>query len=289
MNGRRREGGVFLSIIVQEYVWGYASQGWRPPAMLTLLAIADYCHPDGTGAYPSIATLAQKTGLTERSVQRIVHHLRDAGVITIKPGHGRGRANVYSIPMAVKGDIEDVKGDIGEIKGDIGDIGEPERVTFTTPKGDIGAAKGDFGATSNQEPLIEPSVYIASGRPLVDVVWPDWYADLSEIPGFNRTLELCQKWLTKKSISESQADAAAAALRGQWPGSRRQYKDAWATFRNWVQRPALQSHSPPRATRKTRLSSTEDLKKGWGGNNHGEYVHNLTTHSSKPSGGSTSR
>lgn len=254
--------------------------------MLTLLAIADYCHPDGTGAYPSIATLAQKTGLTERSVQRIVHQLRDAGVITIKPGHGRGIANVYAIPMAVKGDI-------GEIKGDIGDIGEPERVTFTTPKGDIEDVKGDIPATTNhQKPLlIEPSVYIDNpSQPLIDVFSPDWYVDLSEIPGFHRPLELCQKWLTKKSISESQADAAAAALRGQWPGSRRQYKDAWATFRNWVQRPALQSHSPPRATRKTRLSSTEDLKKGWGGNNHhGEYVDNLETDRSKPSGGSTSR
>src|SRR5579872_2683561 len=42
---------------------------------LVLLAMADHARDDGTGCYPSIDTLARKSSLTRRGVQKIMRRL----------------------------------------------------------------------------------------------------------------------------------------------------------------------------------------------------------------------
>ena len=53
----------------------------RATAKLVLLAMADHAHSDGTNCFPSIATLAKKTGLSRRGTQKLVHKLTSAGFL----------------------------------------------------------------------------------------------------------------------------------------------------------------------------------------------------------------
>lgn len=49
---------------------------------LVLLVISDCAHPDGTGAYPSVGTIAERADCSERSVQYATAALEKAGYIT---------------------------------------------------------------------------------------------------------------------------------------------------------------------------------------------------------------
>jgi hypothetical protein len=64
------------------------SQVWKlskakASALLLELAIADYAHDDGSGAYPSIETLAKKIRMSGRQVQRLVQTLQDMGELSL--------------------------------------------------------------------------------------------------------------------------------------------------------------------------------------------------------------
>lgn len=58
-----------------------------PPARHVLLCLANYANADGTGAFPSVATLTRDTGLSERTVRAKLAVLQDAGLIS--PGNAR--------------------------------------------------------------------------------------------------------------------------------------------------------------------------------------------------------
>jgi hypothetical protein len=49
--------------------------------LLMLLAMADYCHDDGTNIFPGVATLAAKVRISERRAQEVLQSLRDKGLI----------------------------------------------------------------------------------------------------------------------------------------------------------------------------------------------------------------
>src|SRR5262245_56548309 len=86
-----------MSIKVMSHVWEHSQQ--KGSYLLTLLAIADYAHDDGTRAYPSVGTLARKTRLSERNVQYVLHKLADSGELVIQHGAGPKGCHVYSIPL----------------------------------------------------------------------------------------------------------------------------------------------------------------------------------------------
>ena len=62
-----------------------------------LLAIADNAWDDGSNAWPSVATISRKTGLSTRTVQRCIQNLHDINELqTIdRPGH----SNLYRVVM----------------------------------------------------------------------------------------------------------------------------------------------------------------------------------------------
>lgn len=62
-----------MSVTAQSHVWKYSKA--KGSALLVLLAIADYAHDDGTNAWPTLASLAKKTRMTERSMRLILHQL----------------------------------------------------------------------------------------------------------------------------------------------------------------------------------------------------------------------
>lgn len=67
---------------------------------LLLLAIADHAGDTGGDAWPSVPTLARKTGISERSVQRGIQRLEAGGHLRVERGAGRGGTNRYEVVMA---------------------------------------------------------------------------------------------------------------------------------------------------------------------------------------------
>lgn len=75
------------------------SHAWDDPRptgneKLLLLCYADYAHDDGTYSCPSAKTLADKTGLDERTIRRVRTRLVDIGCIRI-----RAELSEYSTPI----------------------------------------------------------------------------------------------------------------------------------------------------------------------------------------------
>jgi hypothetical protein len=104
-----------MSIRVMTQVW--ATSQHKGSRLLLLLAIADFAHDDGTGAYPSIATLAEKIRMSERQVIRLLQALEASGELMVKPGGSRYATNLLTIP--VRGDkLAPLRGDRKAIRGD---------------------------------------------------------------------------------------------------------------------------------------------------------------------------
>lgn len=84
-----------MSIKVSSFVWdnSQASEG----ALLVLLAIADFAHDDGTGAWPTVATLGRKARLSERGVQYAIRRLEELGELVVGYKAGPGGRNLYRV------------------------------------------------------------------------------------------------------------------------------------------------------------------------------------------------
>ncbi|SDQ77824.1 helix-turn-helix domain-containing protein [Actinopolyspora saharensis] len=85
-----------MSIKVMTWVWDNSPT--KGTELLMLLAIADNAADDGANAFPSVSTLARKTRLDERTVQRILRKLSDQGQLHIDKRGGR-EANRYTVLM----------------------------------------------------------------------------------------------------------------------------------------------------------------------------------------------
>jgi biotin operon repressor len=78
------------------------SQVWKDKLVtnladrFVLVAIADSHNPQ-IGCFPSVQTLSEKTGMTERGVRKSISHLIKIGRITKTQGGGRGLRNGYLI------------------------------------------------------------------------------------------------------------------------------------------------------------------------------------------------
>ena len=69
----------------------------NPPASgnerLVLLALADACsRDDGSGCWPSAATIARKANISDRTVRRVIVRLKAGGHLAVHRGGGRAGA-----------------------------------------------------------------------------------------------------------------------------------------------------------------------------------------------------
>jgi hypothetical protein len=84
-----------MSVRVMTWVWEHSPVGGSD--LLMMLAIADCANDDGANAWPSVATLARKCRIDERTVQRVIRRLVTGGHLMVaKQGGGRG-TNVYRV------------------------------------------------------------------------------------------------------------------------------------------------------------------------------------------------
>ena len=80
---------------IVEELWEYSTL--KGSALLLILAIARHANHDGTGAYPSLATLKRLTRLSHSQVCLLLRQLADEGHLIVTHGTGPGGTNVYTI------------------------------------------------------------------------------------------------------------------------------------------------------------------------------------------------
>lgn len=86
-----------MSIAVMNWVW--TSSPTSGNERLVLLALADACsRDDGTGCWPSAATIARKANISDRTVRRVITRLEAHGHLIVHRGGGRaGSTNSYTV------------------------------------------------------------------------------------------------------------------------------------------------------------------------------------------------
>ncbi|MBO0770015.1 MAG: helix-turn-helix domain-containing protein, partial [Actinobacteria bacterium] len=108
-----------MSIAVMNWVW--ASSPTSGNERLVLLALADACsRDDGSGCWPSAATVARKANISDRTVRRVITRLESDGHLIVHRGGGRtGSTNSYTV---VTGDrVIHSPGQNDTSRGDTGD------------------------------------------------------------------------------------------------------------------------------------------------------------------------
>ena len=83
------------------WVWGSSPTSGNE--RLVLLALADACsRDDGTGCWPSAATIARKANISDRTVRRVIARLEAEGHVLVHRGGGRaGSTNSYTVVTAI--------------------------------------------------------------------------------------------------------------------------------------------------------------------------------------------
>ena len=79
--------------------WVWANSPTSGNERLVLLALADACsRDDGTGCWPSAATIARKANISDRTVRRVIARLEADGHLIVHRGGGRaGSTNSYAV------------------------------------------------------------------------------------------------------------------------------------------------------------------------------------------------
>jgi hypothetical protein len=119
-----------MSLRATRAVWKHSEQ--KGGARLVLLALADVADDDGT-AWPSVATLADMTKLTERAVHLALTELVKSGELAVvEQGGGRRRTSRYAVALLDRMGAERVKGL---------HLFRPETLKSTPEKGEICAGE----------------------------------------------------------------------------------------------------------------------------------------------------
>ena len=188
-----------MSIEVMTAVWNHSKAS--PAAKLVLLAIAD--HQGDRGAWPSEATLARVTGMSERSVRRKVVELVELGELSVEvnaaPSQSQYKSNLYWV-LVGRVDNSGQGGQIGQ-SGWTNSAIRVDNVVQQTIK----------------EPLIEP----LSKKEIFKADWQPSSDELLKLQSQYPNADL------EREIS-SMIDYLVAE------GKEKSVKDMAARFRNWM-------------------------------------------------------
>lgn len=87
---------------VQAMSWVIEKSLQKGSNLLVLLMIANHAHTDGAGAFPSIATLARESRLSERGVHYILAKLERSSELVIERDAGPRGTHLYSLPGVIR-------------------------------------------------------------------------------------------------------------------------------------------------------------------------------------------
>lgn len=105
--------GGMLSI--QAMSWVIENSKHSLGSFVVLLMIANHAKSDGTGAWPSVSTLAREARMSERQVRNCLRNLEQSGELRAAIGAGPHGANLYELPLMTGANIADVKISQGQI------------------------------------------------------------------------------------------------------------------------------------------------------------------------------
>lgn len=160
-----------MSVRVMAWVWEYAQV--KSGTLLVLLALADFAHDDGGGAYPSMDTLARKARLEVRHTQAVVKRLEGMGYIRVDYAEGPHNVNVYTVLMTLPLNTEmhpaKNAGGAGHDSPGV-HSNEKEGAMEDTPP----------PQSSASDPSSEPSLSKPPEEPSLNVTLPTWWITLSK-------------------------------------------------------------------------------------------------------------
>lgn len=146
-----------MSVKAMGLVWDlpcpqdYNGIPFKPSHKYTLIAYADHADHEGKNIWPAVSTISRKTGLDERTIQRLTRDLEMIGLL-VEDGTGPRGTNRWSLPFSRGGDKlsprQIVTGD--KSPESLGDI----------PSGDI--PSGDKLTPELKEP--EQGIYISTDK-----------------------------------------------------------------------------------------------------------------------------
>jgi len=93
---------------VQAMSWVLENSESRLGPRHVLISIANHAKADGTGAWPSIQTIAREARLSEREVQYSLKILESLGELAIGSGAGPKGCNLYSLPKMLMDTVRKV-------------------------------------------------------------------------------------------------------------------------------------------------------------------------------------
>lgn len=88
---------------VQAIGWVLDHSKSRLAARHVLISIANHAKSDGTGAWPSVGTIARESRISKREVQRSIPQLVAMGELHVEPGAGPNGTHMYSLPKMMAG------------------------------------------------------------------------------------------------------------------------------------------------------------------------------------------
>ena len=239
-----------MSIKCLAWAWG---KKLPPLPKLILLAIAD--HADDTGyAWPGIKGVAEKCGLSRRTVQRHLNVLIDKDIITVKPRtrpDGSATSNSYQVNMEGASACHPPASESHPPVS----VVTPPHVNSDTPLTVIEPSmnltttiQGDTIAKSLADAL--PKV-MASVRPPL----PEWFQVLYDIePVEEKDVTRIMNWAEPHNATSLRE--VAYVLAGKWEEYRGIRTSIYPTFQNWVNR---DEKNPTGSTSKKHKKSRNDL------------------------------
>lgn len=174
---------------------------------LVLLALADHARDDGTGAYPSVARLQAKTGMSRRGVQTVIAKLRSKGVLI--PSEELSRLQTVEYTLVLEEGAPDSQG--------AHDMRRGGRTTCAGGAHDMrkgGAPRAPESSLTVIEPPKDnpPVVPPAGGQTKIEYV--QWGGELIEVEMGNR----------KRVMSEHEREALSGTCRAESMLARLQQK-----------------------------------------------------------------
>ena len=134
--------------------WIWTSSPTSGNERLVLLALADACsRDDGTGCWPSIATIARKANISERTVQRVLDRLERTGHLKVHRGQGGAHRSTNSYTVVVhNGRQVDARQDVTGATDDTPGVTQPRH-----PTGDKTVSPNPPGNHQDPPPAREPN------------------------------------------------------------------------------------------------------------------------------------
>lgn len=199
-----------MSVKAQALVWDFecpkkiGDQTFKPSHKYVLVCYADHADHNGKNIWPAVITISRKTGLDERSVQRLTRDLVEMGLL-VEDGQGPRGTNKWKLPYNEGGDklspLTNCQGDKNQKS--LGDI----------PSGDIPSGDKLSPELKEPEPLnINDSEIEHVFSKLLDFLKPDLKGNSWTFLAAARPVSFENNILTLAAGDETARDFLASRL-----------------------------------------------------------------------------